>query len=1332
MSVMCYHTHRSASPSPPHTLQAGELTAALSQLSNASSAPVVTLGPGQPLSPLHFACQHGRLDVIELLTADQHSCVLTDDPSPLQLAVAAGHTNIVQFFIDRNLADFSTKNASNGANLLHIAAANGRLDIVRLLVEAKVVSISAMDGTGNTALHHACLCGSLSVASYLTSETKHPLVSRNKKGETALHLAAMKNCLPIVEHLVDEKGCDPAITDGRAGVTPLHLACKNGALQVVEYLTTEKQCDPQCRTAKEGKGKTKAVILGRTPLHYASFKGHLEVVEFLVSQSSCDPNCSDSDGITPFHLACQESHEAVVAFLLHCEQCGDARSLKALDGKTLLHCAALGGSVESARLLLEEGGCDGNSVDSEGRTPLHYAARKGHTELVQYLIQVCAVNVNCPEQSGITPLHLAAQHGNLDTVKFLSTVAQCSCTEENGHTPLHLAAYKGHLDVVKFLASDKHVSVSTRDKVGRTPVHHACQMGNLEVVRFLSSLADCDCTLPDKALKASPLHLAAGSGHMSVTKFLIEEKSCHPHCCDKFNSTPVHRAASQGHLDIVQYLVKEKQCSPLFKNKFGNSALHLACQKNQAAMVKLLLSFSTENLLSRNQVGRMPLDLTDNVVILSEFLKHGVDPSKGSISTTFAYLKHWDLLSPSVKVCLLGDSGSGKTTLLRSLHSEGFLTDFVTRKFRSASSETAGVIPTSLDSKYFGKVTLYDFSGHHDYQATNAAVLDAISKYSSPLFLIVVDLRKSPDAIKMSIANWTSFIVSSVSEESFTPNVVIIGSHDDHTTKDELRTKAAILEKCMTAPQQAARCIGWFTLDCQKTNMANSNKLRQFLTHRCEEIRSTFKPCYKASLLFAFIQYKFGGPIAVMLGELQEYIANYKLPDVNEVGVLCHTCEVLHARGYVLYLKDDQDVQKSWLILNQEAVFSIHSFQKQIELSNQIGLVPLSQLKTSLGSKGFNLELVIPYFLKMCFCARVADRRTLYSLTSFTPAHPPELHLFFPHLIAMETPTSIWKPSDQWECYFAWALSCVDPSQFLGPRFLQVLLLKLATAVPFNTDPNSSVAARKACCTLWKTGVSWLDSRGFETLVEVIDAGHTAVIATRVQQNPSPEKDLAYSHYRSFLLREARAVKSSVCPQVEASERLLDPSGLIQHPFLPPGASIPAFSMRSISSSLFDSSTTPFSTVSSDSTLCQCPAAAAAAADADAEVGGTAVVTLERLLCFEPRLYLGSHLLVKLSQDDLRAVAVDDATLDTLAQQLSANEELLRTFCKILQIPLSLSQSIQQDTRLDSAGKYLAVLQHWRRREGGGTFAALKTDIDQFSILTELLPSDHQPTEQEL
>lgn len=1291
------------------TLKMGNLESALQVLSELANHPN-TVGLDH-FTPLHYACEHDRLDVMEKLVIQDGFDVLHHSMSLLQLAIEKGYVNIVAFLLDKGAKPFLKTGVTNP---LHIATDRGNLEIVKILVESNIHRSFIGDKEGNTPLHHAAFHGHLSLAVYLSNVANHPISQKNRKGETPLHLAAKHGHFALLKFLVDEKGCDPTASCGKVGCTPLHLACKCGSLDIVKYLSMEKSCNLECKTYSPSKRKKVGVITGRTPLHYASYSGHLEVVFYMVVDQSCNPLCTDDLGFTPLHLACQEGHLELVQFFIdHIHS--TLSCLTTVDGKSPLHLAALSGKLEIIKQLLSLDDSPQLRVDTEGRTVLHYAARNGCTDIVEFLVSEKGCNPNQPDQTGMTPLHLAAQHGKTDTVKCLVNTAHCnpSPVDENGYTPLHLAANKGQLDTVQLLVKEKHYSVMVRDKNGRTPLHHACQSGNEDVVRFLASHPECDPNCQDKSLKATPLHLATSFGHTEIVRYLIEECACSPMCTDKFNSTLVHRASANGQLKVMQYLVREKQCNVLIKNKFGNTPLHLACQKGQVEMIEFLLSLSTENILWRNQVGRMPLDLAEGTEILSLFLKHGVDPSKGSIAVRYPYLKHWNFVQPMVRIFLLGDALSGKSTLVKTIQAGGFLTEWMVSRFHpriaSTDGKGIGIHPTMIDSRHFGKVVLYDFAGNPSFNTGHSAVLDLATQQSTSLFLVFVDLRKSSIEIEQSVAYWCAFVNSSLTDRESTLQLIIVGTHEDELSKEDYRHKPAILEKITSTAIDGIEFCRWVTVNCHKA--ASLSKLRQFLSMRCDSIRSLYKPNHETSLARSFIQHKFQGSIVIEIRELLEFISHTDIPDIKSPDCFVQAVKDLHSRGYILLLPDKQSVENSWIIHNQEAILStVHSFQKQVSLANSLGMVPISQLEKSLGLMGFNLTLIVRYFIFMQFCIRISNRKIFHSLVGFHPPHPLEDYLFFPHLIQQEAPKELWKIGPTWVHKFGWCMQCVVPQQFLGPRYQQVLFLQLLTTFPFNTDPNSPFVPRKVICSIWKEGVSWIDSRGIEVIIELVQNTQAVIFLMQVQKGSIHPTDFAL--YQSHTINLIRSVHQEICPRVVCSEYVFHPEVLsssypIKHPSSEDAVPLPAFSLPHITKCLthprsehieadhllFGSDTTPST--------------------------GSSSVTLQDLFIFEPYLDLSLFLLNMPFPKEQSELTLTDEFLNSFAEVLTDTEFGVDNLARVLHIQMS---SVQNH---NTADEYKQMLIKWRSRNNPGTLTSLRSTLDQYSIFlgTNLLVS---------
>ena len=88
---------------------------------------------------------------------------------------------------------------------------------------------------------------------------------------------------------------------------------------------------------------------------------------------------------TILHRAALRSRREMVEFLVKQR----APQVQDVNGNTPLHCAALGGDPQVARLLLE-GGADVEACNSEGDRPLHLAAGAGNLAVLRLLLQVGA------------------------------------------------------------------------------------------------------------------------------------------------------------------------------------------------------------------------------------------------------------------------------------------------------------------------------------------------------------------------------------------------------------------------------------------------------------------------------------------------------------------------------------------------------------------------------------------------------------------------------------------------------------------------------------------------------------------------------------------------------------------------------------------------------------------------------------------------------------------------------------------------------------------------------------------------------------------------------
>lgn len=157
---------------------------------------------------LHDFCKNGDIDNVKFyLNYENINNKDNYGNTPLHLACEHGHINIVNLLI--NINDFNSLNDTNmwGNTPFGFACSNGWIDIVRLLINC--------DGFDR-------------------------LNDKNILGYTPLALACYKGHVDIVKLLISSEGFDSLNDENNYNFTPFSLACRNGLLNIVKLLLTQR------------------------------------------------------------------------------------------------------------------------------------------------------------------------------------------------------------------------------------------------------------------------------------------------------------------------------------------------------------------------------------------------------------------------------------------------------------------------------------------------------------------------------------------------------------------------------------------------------------------------------------------------------------------------------------------------------------------------------------------------------------------------------------------------------------------------------------------------------------------------------------------------------------------------------------------------------------------------------------------------------------------------------------------------------------------------------------------------------------------------------------
>ena len=346
-------------------------------------------------------------------TTDQGIQVTQESATPLYMAAGQGHLEIVRLLVKAGAAvDFQL--SDDGATPLLIAASRGFTEIVRFLAGTANASVNlAMTTTGEAPLCVAVHENYVDIVRYLVCDC-HANVNQatTDNGRTPLIVAAIHGNLEVMKILVEQGHASLNFASVLGGASPLFCAAEYGKLELVRYLAAAGADVNQGLTSN-----------GTTPLFIATKKNHLEVVKFLAADAKADVNQTRTDcAATPLFMACSSGNLPVVRFLV--EEAGADMNIARTDiGVTPLIIAAFNQHIPVVRYLLSHGKPDLKHPSAVG-TPLECCS---NPEICGHLIMAGA-EADLPTFSGTTPrealknrLLAWASLRLLDHCRFVST-----------------------------------------------------------------------------------------------------------------------------------------------------------------------------------------------------------------------------------------------------------------------------------------------------------------------------------------------------------------------------------------------------------------------------------------------------------------------------------------------------------------------------------------------------------------------------------------------------------------------------------------------------------------------------------------------------------------------------------------------------------------------------------------------------------------------------------------------------------------------------------------------------------------------------------------------
>ncbi|XP_071957076.1 transient receptor potential cation channel subfamily A member 1-like isoform X2 [Antedon mediterranea] len=262
-------------------------------------------------TPLLIAACYGHATTIEILLKHRAKITATDklEKSAFYLAAEEEHFEALQALLKhpkaKNLLEESDR-YDNGP--LHIAAKNGYLPIVKLLIESGA-DIDAKNEEEQTPAHLAALNGRFRTIKELVSHDPTVVDDEDEYSNTPLHLGSQEGHFKVVQVLI---GAGAEITARNQNQwTPLDCAANNGWTKTAEVLL-----EADCSVDPIDKAKT-------TPLHLACKNGHLEMVKLLLEWKA-SVSCKDIENKNCLDLAIENSRKDVAMAIVNSDSWRDA------------------------------------------------------------------------------------------------------------------------------------------------------------------------------------------------------------------------------------------------------------------------------------------------------------------------------------------------------------------------------------------------------------------------------------------------------------------------------------------------------------------------------------------------------------------------------------------------------------------------------------------------------------------------------------------------------------------------------------------------------------------------------------------------------------------------------------------------------------------------------------------------------------------------------------------------------------------------------------------------------------------------------------------------
>ena len=209
-------------------------------------------------------------------------------------------------------------------------------------------------------------------------------------------------------------------------------------------------------------------------------------------------------------------------------------------------------------------------------------------------------------------------------------------------------------------------------------------------------------------------------------------------------------------------------------------------------------------------------------------------------------------------------------------------------------------------------------------------------------------------------------------------------------------------------------------------------------------------------------------------------------------------------------------------------LFAPKDFKQHANIASNTGVVKLSDLFSLFPNHDPDLLLKFLQYMELCevVTEEFITCTNIKPIVSAEDTQVREQYIFVPALI-----TNASKPEIEDAFKFGWCLCCSNLHDFVVSRFLHLLLLHLAYKF---SESGSNKFQR--LCKVWSKGIYWKDTKGVQTLVEIMDSNRSLILLTSCQEGAITEM---ISLIKGVIL-EILTCKEQVMPKINTQEFLFE------------------------------------------------------------------------------------------------------------------------------------------------------------------------------------------------